>query len=93
MNASTLESIAGDMPSYTLKMPEVLNAKLLDLMCQIGLQPSKSEARRLIRNGGVYLNNHKIEDENYLIQTSDLIEERLFIGCRQKNKVLIRVAN
>lgn len=94
LNASTLESIAGDMPSYTLKMPEVLNAKLLDLMCQIGLQPSKSEARRLIRNGGVYLNNHKIEDENYLIQTSDLIEERLFLlAVGKKNKVLIRVAN
>ena len=94
LNAATLESIAGDMPSHTLKAGEIQHVKLLDLMCQIGLQPSKSEARRLIRNGGVYLNNDKVEDENYIIKPGDLIENRLLLlAVGKKNKVLIRIAH
>ncbi len=92
LNATTLESIAGDMPSHMLKNEEVVNSKLLDLMCHLGLQSSKSEARRLIRNGGVYLNNGKILDENYVIKSSDLIENRLLLlAVGKKNKVLVRI--
>lgn len=94
LNAVTLESIAGDMPSHTLKTTEVVDAKLLDLMCHVGLKASKGEARRLIRNGGVYLNNDKVEDENYIIKSGDLIENRLLLlAVGKKNKVLIRIAN
>lgn len=94
LNASILESIAEEMPSHVLKTNEVIDTKLLDLMCQLGLQSSKGEARRLIRNGGVYLNNKKVEDENYIIKSSDLIENRLLLlAVGKKNKVLIRVAN
>lgn len=92
LNAEVLESIAGDMPSHSLKKAEVVDIKLLDIMCHVGLQASKSEARRLIRNGGVYLNNSKVENENYIIQTSDLIENRLILlAVGKKNKILIRI--
>lgn len=94
LNADILESISGDMPSHTMKGTEIVKTKLLDLMCQVGLQPSKSEARRTIRNGGVYLNNEKVLDENYIIQSDDLIEDRiLLLAVGKKNKVLIRISN
>lgn len=94
LNADVLESISGDMPSHNLLNNEIINVKLLDLMCHIGVQSSKSEARRLIRNGGVYINNDKIIDENYVIQSSDLIENRLMLlAVGKKNKVLIRSTN
>ena len=94
LNAATLESIAGDMPSHSLRMDDIVNAKLLDLMCHIQLLSSKSEARRLIRNGGVYLNNDKIDDENFIIKANDLIENRmLLLAVGKKNKVLIRVTS
>ena len=94
LNATILESISGDMPSHTLKTLDVVDTKLLDLMCNVGLQTSKGEARRLIRNGGVYLNNDKIEDENYIIKSNDLIENRLLLlAVGKKNKILIRIAN
>lgn len=94
LNAATLESIAGDMPSHSLRMDDIVNTKLLDLMCHIQLLSSKSEARRLIRNGGVYLNNDKIDDENFIIKANDLIENRmLLLAVGKKNKVLIRVTS
>lgn len=94
LNAATLESIAADMPSHSLRIDEIVNTKLLDLMCHIQLLSSKSEARRLIRNGGVYLNNDKIDDENFIIKANDLIENRmLLLAVGKKNKVLIRVTS
>lgn len=92
LNAQVLESVASEMPSKNVKQSEVVNAKLLDILCLVNLQGSKSEARRSIRNGGVYLNNNKIEDENYTIQSSDLIENRLLLlAVGKKNKALIRI--
>lgn len=94
LNAAVLESIAGDMPSHALLTTQIIDVKLLDLMCQVGLLPSKSEARRTIRGGGVYLNNEKVNDENYIIKSQDLIENRiLLLAVGKKNKVLIRVSN
>lgn len=92
LDAQILEDIAGDMPSIVLDKKDVTQAKLIDLMVKIGLQPSKGEARRLIQNGGVYLNNQKAADENYICTESDLIDGRMMLlAAGKKNKVLIRI--
>lgn len=92
LDASVLESIAQDMASHALSMDEVIGQKIVDIMVKVGLQPSKGEARRLIRNGGVYLNNEKLGDENGSIDRKDLIDGRLLLlSAGKKNKVLIRI--
>lgn len=92
LQAEVLEEISKDMPNYTLSLSQVLDAKLVDLLAELGLQPSKGEARKLIRNGGVYLNNEKITDENYQILEKVLVEGRLLLlALGKKNKVLIRI--
>lgn len=93
LDAETLEGIAADMPSRTLLLNEILDKKIIDLLNDVGLQASKSEARRLLRNGGVYLNNEKIEDENLVLQSHHLISNRLMLlSAGKKNKLLIRVS-
>lgn len=92
LDTSVLEAIAGDMPSQEIPAKELVGHKLVDLIARIGLQPSKGEARRLIKNGGVYLNNEKIVDENQMIEQKHLIDHRLLLlAAGKKNKVLIRV--
>lgn len=92
LNAAVLEEIAKDMPSTTLPLKEILGGKVLDLIVKTGLQSSKSEARRLIKNGGVYLNNEKVTDENGSVESKDLIEGRLILlAVGKKNKMLIRI--
>lgn len=92
LDAEILESIAKDMASFDLAKNAVVGQKLVDVIVTVGLQPSKGEARRLIRNGGVYLNNEKIVDENGSVLEKDLIEGRLLlIAAGKKNKVLVRV--
>lgn len=92
LNTEVLESIAGDMPSHSLPLGETVGQKIVDIMVKMGLQASKGDARRLIRNGGVSINNQKVEDENASILQSHLIDGKLFLlAVGKKNKVLIRV--
>lgn len=92
LDSVLLESLAADMPSCQLDMEQVKHVKLIDLLVQIGLQASKGDARRLIRNGGVYVNNEKIEDENCLIEENLLIDNRLLLlAAGKKNKMLVRI--
>lgn len=92
LDATMLESIAADMSSCQLKADQVMHKKLIDLLVEVGLQSSKGEARRLIRNGGVYVNNEKIEDENCAIDEKLLIDHRLILlAAGKKNKMLVRI--
>lgn len=94
LNGELLESLAADMPSCVLERGQLKDAKLIDLLVQTGLQASKGEAKRLIRNGGVYVNNQKIEDENFQIDEHLLIDNRLLLlAAGKKNKLLVRVSS
>lgn len=94
LDAEMLEEIAADMPCYTYEKDQVVDKKLVDLLVEVGLQPSKGEAKRLIRNGGVYLNNEKVDEENLFVQDHHLIAHRmLLLAAGKKNKLLIRIAD
>lgn len=91
LNAEALEKVSCEMPSYSLPKNQILGHKLVDTLVKLGIQPSKSEARRLVRNGGLYLNNQKIEDENVQILEESFVEGKfLLIAAGKKNKFLIR---
>lgn len=92
LDADLLESLSIDMPNCELVSEQVKQKKLIDLLVEIGLQTSKSEARRLIRNGGVSINNEKIGDENCVIEDKFFIDNRLMlIAAGKKNKMLIHL--
>ena len=63
--------IGEDLPSL---VPEGLEAgkSILELLTDSGLAASKGEARRLIRQGGVRLNNRPIADETAVVTLADL---------------------
>ncbi len=92
LDADVLETLAKDMPSCLLRAEEVINVPLIDLIVKAGLQSSKTEAKKLVRNGGVSMNNDRIEKETDCVEEKDLIEGRLLLlSVGKKNKLLIRV--
>lgn len=92
LNAEILEALSQDMPSKVLDRQQVIDSKLVDLLVFTGLQPSKGQARRLIENGGAYLNNVKIDDVEFKIDKTVLIEGRLLlVSVGKKNKLVVRV--
>lgn len=59
------------MPSTKIDSTTI---SILDIMIQIGFAPSKGQARTLISQGGITLNDKKIEDCNYVLSDADFKE-------------------
>ena len=47
------------------------NISILDAIIQVGFAPSKGQARQLIAQGGISLNDTKISDTNYVLSDTD----------------------
>lgn len=92
LEADSLREIAKDMPSTELSLAEIVGQKYVDIAVKAGLLPSKSEAVRLIQNGGAYLNNQRIDDANFRLSEQSLIgEEFLLLGSGKKKKMLVKI--
>lgn len=70
-----------DMPTRSISIDHEIS--LIDVLVQTGLVPSKSEARRLIIQGGITINREKVEDVNKMI-TKEEVETGLVIGKGKK---------
>ncbi|KAK4423598.1 Tyrosine--tRNA ligase, chloroplastic/mitochondrial [Sesamum alatum] len=89
----TIETIAEDVPSISLQQDQVLNLSLLDLSVRTGLLESKSAARRLLKQGGLYLNNNRIDSEAKRIETNDIVDGKvILLSAGKKNKMIVRVS-
>jgi len=93
--ADDVLAVFDDVPSSTVT-PDRLTGEgvaVVELLASSGLTASKGEATRLIRGGGVYVNNRRITDERARLLLRDAIEGRLFVlrkGAKQNH--LVRVA-
>lgn len=93
LNADDLERISSDMPSSQFDKADVVGFSLIDLLVKAELLKSKSEARRMLENGGIYLNNEKIVDNMRVISPDDLLDGRLLLlAVGKKNKKIIRIS-
>ena len=64
---------------------------LVDLVARAGLAKSKGEARRSIEQGGIYLNQHRIDDVGRTIVPEDWIGGRnLLLRKGKKEYALLR---
>lgn len=89
----TIEAIAEDVPSCSLAYDQILNVSLVDLSVSAGLFESKSAARRLLKQGGVYLNNNRVDSESKRIEPQDIVDDKvLLLSAGKKNKVVVRIA-
>ncbi len=89
LDKETLQALAQE--GCYMDVENILGMKIVDLLVLTGLQTSKSDARRLIQNGGIYINNEKMVDESALIKESDLREEEfVLLAIGKKQKRLIR---
>jgi len=51
-----------------------VNISILDAIITAGMAPSKGQARTLINQGGITLNDEKISDVNYVVSDEDFKE-------------------
>ncbi|HCV85912.1 MAG TPA: tyrosine--tRNA ligase, partial [Deltaproteobacteria bacterium] len=65
---------------------------LLDLFVELRICPSRSEARRLIHQGGLYLNQKRVEELNATLAVSDFVkgEALLRVGKKRYHRIIIQ---
>ncbi len=82
---------AEDMPSFDLKSEDYTDGKIgiLDLLVKSGLAPSKGEARRLVQQGGVTVNDEKVTDPTTMYDKTS-VGEYLIV---KKGKKIFRKIN
>jgi tyrosyl-tRNA synthetase len=94
--AATVEDVMmvfEDAPSTELAMPAG-GVTVIELLTATRLAPSKSEALRLVRNGGVYVNNVKASDERARFTADRAIGGKVLIlrkGRRDRHIVKLQV--
>jgi len=66
---------------------------LIDFLTEhTAIFPSKGEAKKMLSGGGVSINKEKVEDQNLVINASNLIKERYILAQKgKKNYYLIRI--
>jgi tyrosyl-tRNA synthetase len=63
---------------------------LVDVLARVRLAPSKSEARRLVQSGGVYVNNRRTADPQARLTLDQAIGGQLFVlrkGAKQNHLI------
>lgn len=82
----------GSLPETTMKKSSFVEGfGLLNLMQELALVASVGEARRLVQQGGVTLNDEKIEDTRYTVGLSDFIDGQLKIRKGKKTYHLVKL--
>jgi tyrosyl-tRNA synthetase len=87
-------AVFADVPSTALPLDELGadGIAIVDLVARVSLAPSKSEARRLVQSGGVYVNNRRITDLQQRFGRQEAIGGQLLLirkGQKQNHLVLL----
>lgn len=78
LDADTLAGALSELPRTTISQGSPIPT-WVDLIVATGLVESKSAARRIIKEGGAYLNNQKISGEDFAPASSDLLHGRFLV--------------
>ena len=86
-------AVFDDVPSTELPADALGDGiGIVDLIARVQLAASKSDARRLVQSGGVYVNNRRVSDPQAHVTRDQAIGGRLFLLRKgQKQNHLVRL--
>ncbi|HEX3334535.1 MAG TPA: tyrosine--tRNA ligase [Acidimicrobiales bacterium] len=94
LSEEMLLAVTEEAPSTAVPRSEVLGGELtvVDAFERTGLAKSKGEARRLLEQGGAYVNNVQQSDPTRPLDQSDLLHDRYIVLRKGKKDVHIVLA-
>jgi tyrosyl-tRNA synthetase len=94
LDAEEVLAVFEDVPSTELPS-DAFNGEgigMVDLVARVQLAASKSDARRLVQSGGLYVNNRRMSDPQARLTRDQAIGGRLFVLRKgQKQNHLVRL--
>jgi tyrosyl-tRNA synthetase len=82
LDESTLTAAMAEAPTGTVRLAD--EPTIVDLLVASGLTPSRGAARRAVGEGGAYVNNVKVTDEEWRPAADDLLHGRWLVVRRGK---------
>ncbi len=87
LEVSEILDIFEDVPSSSLTSSDLEGGlPIPDLLVRCGVTDSKGAAKRLLRDGGIYLNNHRVDSAKNQVSGDDFLGGRVLIIRRGQKK-------
>lgn len=92
LKADDLLNVFSNVPSTELPVGRLIETGVVDVATACGLCKSKSDARRLVTDGGFYVNNVRIADVAAKVRGDMLVDGRVMVmRAGRKNFHLVKV--
>jgi len=92
LRADELLGVLATVPSTEMARDHVAGVKICDLAAAAGVCGSKGEARRLVQNNGLYVNNRRVAAPDAVVADSDIVDGRLVVfRTGKRNFHLVKV--
>jgi tyrosyl-tRNA synthetase len=82
LDEATLDAAMAEVPTGKARLAD--SPTIVDLLVTSGVAESRGAARRAVKEGGAYVNNQKIADEEWQPAPSDLLHGRWLVVRRGK---------
>jgi tyrosyl-tRNA synthetase len=89
LDAATLEAAFADLPRATVASGANGLPSVLDLLVESGLSESRGQARRVLGEGGAYVNNVRVADIAAVPDRADLLAGRWLLLRRGKRHLAV----
>lgn len=91
VTAQDLIAVAEELPGGEMPIDTLLGGSVVDAAVRIGACKSKAEAKRLVKAGGLYVNNARVTSVSQLIAADDLVDgEVLLLRTGRRRQFLVR---
>ncbi|MGI9191703.1 MAG: tyrosine--tRNA ligase, partial [Chitinophagaceae bacterium] len=93
LDRQQLLDILDGVPRFALQRQDIAaQVKLLDVLAQTGIMPSKGEARKMLQSGAIGINKLNISDIEYTLSQSNLLQNQyILIQKGKKNYYLLEI--
>ena len=91
-SSNELTQLSQQIPSLDFSRNLILGKRLQDVVYTAQLVSSKSEARRIIEQGGISINDRRVDDPSYLIRSSDFLRDE-FLVLRKGKKTIAMITS
>lgn len=90
----SIDQLREQLPLTTMKRLDVVGRSLVELLVELDMCSSKSNARKMIDGGGVYLCGQRVLDPKAVVDEGLALEDRwILLGIGKKKKHLIEILN
>ncbi len=82
---------AGDVPTVAFPAARLATApRLVELLAEAQITPSVGAARRLVRQGGISLNDERVSDEGRALTPDDVCDGAVRVRLGKKQRLILR---